>query len=88
VMSGTILIAMMSFAGLALKTSKVKLYPNLPEYWRKISFNFNFADDNYECEISENEIRMKINSDKKEVEIEIVNMTQKIECRKWITIKY
>ena len=88
VMSGTILIAMMSFAGLDLKTSKIKLNPNLPEYWRKISFNFNFVDDNYECEISGNEIRMKINSDKKEVEIEIGNITHKIECRKWIEIKY
>ncbi|MCD4774055.1 MAG: hypothetical protein K8R41_11805, partial [Bacteroidales bacterium] len=87
VMAGTILIALMSYAGLDIKSSTVKFNPNLPKYWRKISFNFNFVNDNYECEISEKEIKLKINSDKKEVEIEIGNKAHEIECNKWMMVE-
>jgi len=88
VMAGTILIAIMSYAGVDLRSKTVKFNPNLPKHWRNISFCFNFVDDKYKCKISEKEINIYVKSDKKEIEIKVRDKIQKIECNEWIAIKF
>jgi trehalose/maltose hydrolase-like predicted phosphorylase len=60
VMAGTVWVALVSFAGLNLHGDYPCFNPNLPAHWRKISFFFNFRDDEFECEITRNCIRVRI----------------------------
>ena len=52
VMAGTILITIMSYAGLNIRSGEIAISPNLPKHWRKISFTFHFKGIKYFCEIS------------------------------------
>lgn len=64
VMAGTIWVALVSFAGLNIHGEYPCFQPNLPPHWRKISFSFNFREADYECEISRENIRIRIDCEK------------------------
>jgi beta-phosphoglucomutase family hydrolase len=64
VMAGTVWVALASYAGLNLHGEFPRFDPNLPEHWRKISFYFNFRGDDFECEITRNTIRIRVDSEK------------------------
>lgn len=63
VMAGTVWVAMESFAGLDIHGNFPRFRPNLPEHWRKISFSFTFRDNEYECVITPDYIRVKVDGD-------------------------
>jgi trehalose/maltose hydrolase-like predicted phosphorylase len=66
VMAGTAWVSLASFAGLDLHADYARINPNLPLHWRKISFSFNFRGDDYECEISHESVRIRVDSEKTE----------------------
>jgi trehalose/maltose hydrolase-like predicted phosphorylase len=63
VMAGTVLGALNTYAGLDLQGDIVKINPNLPDHWKKISFNFAFKNVNYRCEISHKHVILHPDSD-------------------------
>ena len=63
VMAGTVLIALFTYAGLDLQGDLVRINPDLPAHWRKISFNFTFKGVNYRCEVNGKEVRLVPDSD-------------------------
>jgi len=62
VMAGTILITIMSYAGLDFRSGEIKISPNLPKHWRKISFNFHFKGIKYSCEISGKDVACNVSA--------------------------
>ncbi len=62
VMSGTILIALQSYAGLDLKDDIVKFEPHLPDHWRAIMFGFEFKEVTYRCKITHNSVALSQNN--------------------------
>jgi len=59
-MAGTVWVALVSFAGLNLHGDYPRFDPSLPSHWRKISFFFTFRDDDYECEVTKDLVRIRI----------------------------
>ena len=66
VMGGTIEIIIKGLAGINLFKDKIKLEPNLPEYWRRISFKILHRNNWFHFEITKNLINVKADGDKKE----------------------
>lgn len=88
VMAGTIWVALASYAGLDIHGDYPRFNPDLPQHWRKISFSFIYLDDDYECEVSPETIRIRVDSDKKEsLKIGIRNKDFEIEAGKWTVFK-
>ncbi len=84
VMAGTVLIALNSYAGLNLRTEKVKINPNLPENWRKISFNFIFKDNHYYMEITHKDVNIKLKSKKqKTVDVIVYGKKYTLKNNEW-----
>ncbi|MCK4407023.1 MAG: beta-phosphoglucomutase family hydrolase [Bacteroidales bacterium] len=89
VMAGTVIIALMSYAGLNLRSDIVRFFPCLPEHWRKISFNFRFRKNHYYCEVSPELIRIKvIGFDDEKIKVEVCGIKYRIDSNEWIKIKY
>jgi len=65
VMAGTVYLVLSSYAGLNLRSDKVKICPKLPESWDNIKFGFNFRDEQYQLAISEKEIEVLVKSHSK-----------------------
>ena len=88
VMAGTIWVALTAYAGLNLRTDVVKLNPDLPQHWRRISFGFSFQGDEYECEIKQNILRIKVtSSEKKNIRIEVNGVENTLITGELYTIK-
>jgi len=84
VMAGTAWVALASFAGLDLHADYPRFNPNLPEHWRKISFSFIFRGDDYECEVTRETIRIRVDSDKTDgLKIGIRDKDFEIEAGEW-----
>ena len=65
VMAGTIWLALTSYAGLDLTQERVRCSPNLPDHWRKISFNITFKGVDYHCEVSKMRVKIEVSSTQK-----------------------
>jgi len=75
VMAGTILGAIITYAGIEMRKEIIHINPNLPSVWRKIKFNFSFKGVRYYCEISNEKVRVSIESSVKEnVLVNIFNL--------------
>jgi beta-phosphoglucomutase family hydrolase len=84
VMAGTVWVALASYAGLDIHREYPCFNPNLPDHWRKISFSFSFREAGYECEISRDIIRIKIESDKTEnLKVGIINKVFDVMNGEW-----
>jgi trehalose/maltose hydrolase-like predicted phosphorylase len=85
VMAGTVWVALASFAGLDLHGNYPQFNPYLPKHWRKISFSFVFRGDDYECEVSHDAIRIRVESEKTGyLKIGIGDKDFDIETGEWI----
>ncbi|MCK9398583.1 MAG: beta-phosphoglucomutase family hydrolase [Bacteroidales bacterium] len=85
VMAGTVWVALASFAGLDLHGDFPRFNPNLPEHWRKISFSFNFRGDEYECEVTRETLRIRVDSDKADsLKIGIMDQVFDLESWEWM----
>ncbi|MBW6460148.1 MAG: beta-phosphoglucomutase family hydrolase [Bacteroidales bacterium] len=88
VMAGTVLVALSSYAGLDLHGDMPYFNPNLPDHWRKISFSFEYRGSNYECEVTPDSIRIRIESrDEETVAICVNNKVHEIISGDWIEIE-
>ncbi|MGF1586985.1 MAG: beta-phosphoglucomutase family hydrolase [Bacteroidales bacterium] len=47
VMGGTVLMAMMAFAGLNIQDKVIHIDPAMPDHWRSVSFRFNYRGNEY-----------------------------------------
>ena len=88
VMAGTVWIALKAYAGLDLSGDIPAFSPNLPDHWRSVSFGFTFQDDEYECEIFHNKIRIRIESDEEREEIKMNDMIITVETNKLNEFKF
>ena len=85
VMAGTVLGVIHTFAGLDLHGDIVKITPDLPEHWNRISFNFTFKGVNYRCEVSkeriillpDSDVQVEINGERKDL---LIGEIIEIEC--------
>ena len=85
VMAGTVWVALASFAGLDIHGAFPCFYPNMPDHWRKISFSFNFREADYECEITRETLRIRVDSDKTDcVKIGIMDQVFDLICGEWL----
>jgi beta-phosphoglucomutase family hydrolase len=85
VMAGTVWVALASFAGLDLHRDYPCFNPELPKHWRKISFSFIFRGDEYECEVTRETIRIRVDSQKTDnLKIGIREKDFEIEAGEWI----
>jgi trehalose/maltose hydrolase-like predicted phosphorylase len=85
VMAGTVWVALVSFAGLNLHGDYPRFDPNLPPHWRKISFFFTFRNDDYECEVTKDCVRIRI--DRKiagKAKVGIRDKEFEIETSEWV----
>jgi len=75
VMAGTVLAAMHTYAGLDLQGDIVRVTPNLPDHWKRISFNFTFKGVNYRLEVTpervvlipDSDVIVEINGERKDL---------------------
>lgn len=85
VMAGTVWVALVSFAGLNLHGEFPHFDPNLPANWRKLSFFFTFRDEDFECEVSNSSIRIRVDRQTAgQVMIGIRNKEFEIETGEWV----
>jgi len=52
VMAGTVLVAIQTYAGVDLRSGELKISPNLPNAWRKLSFRFSLKEDRFNISVS------------------------------------
>jgi beta-phosphoglucomutase family hydrolase len=83
VMAGTVILALTAYAGLDLKSDKVKITPNLPQQWRNVSFNFNFKEIAYAFEVTSQKVKVKVD---KAVEVVIGEKEHRLKANEWIEI--
>ena len=74
VMGGTVLMAITTFAGINLKKDVISIQPALPPHWKSLKFNFGFKNNQYFVELSQKQLKIKVNSTISErVELEFLN---------------
>jgi trehalose/maltose hydrolase-like predicted phosphorylase len=64
VMTGTVLFALRTYAGLDWTGDQLSLYPALPGGWKEMEFNLNFRGDRYYFRISNRQSRIKVEGKK------------------------
>lgn len=60
VMTGTVWVALTAYAGLNLSGDTVQLNPALPGHWGRVAFTFGFRGDEYHCEVTPREVRIRL----------------------------
>ncbi len=89
VMAGTVLIAMTAYAGLNLNGEMARFKPALPVHWKKFSFGFDFTGNEYECEISQESMRIRIESKGKvRLPIELCGKVLNVVTGEWNEFKF
>ncbi|MEI6694569.1 MAG: HAD-IA family hydrolase [Bacteroidota bacterium] len=87
VMAGTVWITLSTYGGIDLKGEIVHVKPDLPKFWKKLSFNFNFKNATYFCEMQAHEIKIRIESELKTVDVIVNNKKLTIATQNWQVIK-
>ena len=89
VMGGTIMIALSAYAGINLHAENIRLSPNLPESWKKMSFNFRFRQNYYIFEMTKNTVTVTFNSKKdRKTDIYINNKKYTLEPERVYSYNY
>jgi len=87
VMAGTVLIALFTYAGLNLRDEIVRFNPSLPGHWKGMKFRFTFKANDYYCEISYKNLKIKaLTHDHSPVIVEINGKIHEIENDAWETV--
>ncbi len=63
VMTGTILFAIRTYAGLDWTGKQLKLNPNLSPGWKQMEFNLSFQGSRYYFQISPKQVKVKVESE-------------------------
>lgn len=89
VMAGTVWIAISSFGGLDLMSDPIAFNPNLPDHWKKISFGFTFREKEFECEITHDQLRIRVESeDDKMVSLILADKLISVKPNSWVEFSY
>ncbi len=84
VMGGTILEVLTAFAGIRFNKEVLDVYPNIPEMWKKVAFNFYFKENYYTFELSSGKLKVFVESvDNKKVKINVKGNNLEIEPLVW-----
>jgi trehalose/maltose hydrolase-like predicted phosphorylase len=59
VMAGTVLIAMHAYAGVNLRGDIIRIEPNMPKAWRRISFGFSFQGQRFRLKVGHHGFSME-----------------------------
>ncbi|MCF8231266.1 MAG: beta-phosphoglucomutase family hydrolase [Bacteroidales bacterium] len=87
VMSGTVMIALTTYAGMNYNGEILHLAPNLPEWWKRIAFHMKFKGVDYHFEIKENKIETKAqNPHGNESAIMVYEEEYKLPNNEWVSI--
>ena len=83
------MIALSAYAGINLHAENIRLSPNLPESWKKMSFNFRFRQNYYTFEITTDTVTVKYKSTKdKKTDIYINNKKYTLEPERVYSFNY
>ncbi len=89
VMAGTVWIAISSFAGLNLRGDHVRLDPHMPAHWREIAFSFTFMGNDYQCVVTHQTVRIKVQPKSSQtVMVTVVDKDFTISDPEWIEYPY
>ena len=80
VMAGTVLLALVSYAGLDVTGPVVSLAPRLPAHWRNVRFNVGFRGQRYFFEIGQDAVRMRADGD---VTVQVGDEAVALQSGKW-----
>ncbi|MBI4647020.1 MAG: HAD-IA family hydrolase [Bacteroidia bacterium] len=84
VMTGTVLLAMMNFAGIDFRQDIIRINPKLPKHWREINFSLTFKKIKYKFIVSHELVKIKTIAKKKQkVEIIFKNRKEVIRVNSW-----
>jgi len=83
VMAGTVWIVFTTYAGLRLDGEMPAFEPQLPGHWKSVEFGFSFRDDEFECVISPDRLKIRIESDEERVEIKMNDMIISVQTNSW-----
>ena len=86
VMAGTVWIALTTFGGLDLSGEIPAFDPMLPQHWRSLSFSFDFKGLSYECEVTKEILRIRVESDDHMTTIIIKGKSREIKTNSWIEL--
>jgi len=88
VMAGTAILALKAYAGLDVSGELVRIDPNLPEDWRKCTFNIRFRGDRYYFIVMPNKVEVRVDS-AREAKIDIIvrDRSVAVEPREWTVIE-
>jgi trehalose/maltose hydrolase-like predicted phosphorylase len=85
VMAGTVWVALTSYAGLNIHGEFPRFDPKLPDHWRKVSFFFDFRGDDYECEVTPECVRLRIDRENQgKALVGIKDKDFEIETGEWV----
>ncbi|MCF8309122.1 MAG: HAD-IA family hydrolase, partial [Bacteroidales bacterium] len=87
VMSGTIMIALTTYAGMNYNGELLQLEPNLPKWWKRIAFRMKFKGVDYHFRVKKTEMEVKAqNPSGDETGILIYDEEYKLPNNEWISI--
>jgi trehalose/maltose hydrolase-like predicted phosphorylase len=89
VMAGTVWIALSSFAGLHLKGDHLRIEPYLPDHWRQIAFSFTFRENDYQCEVTHQTVKIKAQGKYQQpVKVTLIDKEFTITSPTWLEYHY
>ncbi len=83
VMAGTVLLALVSYAGLDVTGPVVGLAPRLPAHWRAMQFNIGFRGQRYYFELERDTVRIRADGD---ADVKVGTETVALRGREWVTV--
>ena len=83
-MAGTVLLALVSYAGLDVTGPVVGIEPRLPAHWRSIGFNIGFRGNRYFFEIGRDEVRVRADGD---ATVNVGNRSLALKDGEWASLK-
>ena len=83
VMAGTVLLALVSYAGLDVTGPVVRVAPRLPAHWRNVQFNAGFRGQRYYFEVGHKAVRVRADGD---AEVIVGDETVTLRDGKWATV--
>lgn len=78
VMAGTILVALQSYAGVDIRSGEIRINPNLPKHWRKMSFNFMLKNNRFFLSVSQESVEIRYEGASPEVEVTIQDVVHNL----------
>nr|NQU92277.1 glycoside hydrolase family 65 protein [Bacteroidota bacterium] len=86
VMAGTILVALQTYAGVDIRNGQLTINPNLPDHWRKISFNLTLQGNSFIIGIGNEEIEIDYSGVQDEMPVVVHGVQHNLTNNRRLTI--